>query len=158
MTEKPILSNAEALKKLQNLCASREKCSGDILEKLRQWNIPVKDQEMILGKLIKDGFVNDSRYAGYFVRDKQKLNRWGKEKIRMALERKGVKKEIITEVLSELGEKKFEDTLRQLFHQKRKELEKYNPYERKGRLIRFALQRGFDYDLVFRIVDEYTGD
>jgi len=153
-----IISPEEALIRLRNLCSEKEKCSGDIKEKLRQWNIEGKEWESILDSLIKDKFVDDIRFTGYFVRDKQKIYKWGKEKIKFALKSKGIGQEIINDALSTVDPDNFEESLRTLLSKKSLELQKYNPYERKNRLIRFAIQRGFDYDLIFRIIDEFVRD
>ncbi len=155
MKPKRIISPEEALSRLQNLCSTQEKCSGDVREKLRQWSINSEDQEIIIRKLVKDKFVDDNRFAGFFVRDKQKINKWGREKIRYALIHKGLNKEIIDEALLSLPVENFEDSLRELLQRKSRELSKYEPYEKKNRLIRFAVQRGFDYDLIFRLVANY---
>ena len=152
------ISFEEALSRLRNLCSTQEKCSGDVNEKLRQWGISPEEKEKIIDRLVKDKFVDDRRFAGFFVRDKQRISKWGREKIRFALVRKGLSKEIIDEALSALPAENFENALRELFIRKSKELSKYESYERKNRLIRFALQRGFDYDLVFRMVDEFAKD
>ncbi|MCB8994104.1 MAG: RecX family transcriptional regulator [Bacteroidales bacterium] len=155
MSQERTVNPEEALSRLQNLCSAREKCSSDILNKLRQWKIPDETAAVILEKLKKDKFVDDLRYAGFFVRDKQKFNKWGRDKIRFALMHKQLPKDIIEEVMGNLPAETYESSLRELLKKKSGELEKYNAYERKNRLIRFALQRGFDYDLIFRIVDDY---
>jgi regulatory protein len=152
------ITPAEALARLQNLCSTQEKCSGEVREKLRKWNIPEAERDKIIESLMKDKFIDDHRFAGFFVRDKQKINKWGKEKIRYALISKGLKQEIISEALSSLPKENYEESLRELLTRKSKELEKYKSYEKKNRLIRFAIQRGFDYDLIFRIIDEFIGD
>ncbi len=145
MNTKParIVSPDEALSRLQNLCSTQEKCSGEIKEKLRRWNISQNDGIKIL------------RFAGFFVRDKQKINKWGKEKIRFALRSKGLSQELINEALSSLPPENFEDALRELLSKKSKELGKYDAYEKKNRLIRFAIQRGFEYDLIFKVVEDF---
>jgi len=153
-----IISSGEALARMQNLCSTHEKCSGDVREKLRQWNISEAESIKIIDLLKKDKFIDDHRFTEFFVRDKQKINKWGKEKIRYALKNKGLGQDIINEALSTLPEENFESALRESLSKKSLELGKYKSYEKKNRLIRFAIQRGFDYDLIFRVVDDYTGD
>jgi regulatory protein len=148
----------EALSRLQKLCSIAEKCTGDAREKLRKWNIPETETAFIIEKLTMDKFIDDHRYAEYFVRDKQKINKWGKEKIRYALSHKGLKKEIIEDVISNQPVENYELVLRELLSKKSKELGKFEAFERKNRLIRFAVQRGFEYDLIFRIIDDFMTD
>jgi regulatory protein len=152
------ISPEEALSRLQDLCSTHEKCSGDAHEKLRQWNISQPDGEKIIEKLKKDKFIDDHRFTEFFVRDKQKINKWGKEKIRYALKNKGLSQEIINEALAALPTENFETSIRELLSKKSAELGKYKSHEKKNRLIRFAIQRGFEYDLIFRIIDDYINE
>jgi regulatory protein len=149
------ISTEEALTRLQNLCSSQEKCTGDVREKLRLWNIPPDEQEKIINSLVNDKFIDDQRFAGFFVRDKQKINKWGKEKIRYALIHKGLSKSIMDGALESMPAENYESVLRELLTKKSKELGKYESYEKKNRLIRFAVQRGFSYDLIFRVLDDF---
>jgi len=158
MKTKNNMTSAEALSRLQNLCSAQEKCTGDIIEKLRKWNICNEEGKIILEKLIRDRFVDDQRFAGFFVKDKQNINKWGKEKIRYALMRKNLSREVIDDALSSLPKENFEESLKELLSRKSRELGKYESYEKRNRLIRFAIQRGFDYDLIFRLVDQYVND
>lgn len=152
------LTSDEAILRLQNICSNREKCTGEIREKLRQWNINKEEAELIIKKLINDKFVDDHRFAGFFVRDKQKLNKWGREKIRYALIHKGIQKEIIEKALESLEVSDYEETLRELLARKSKELYKYESHEKKNRLIRFAVQRGFDYDLISSVINDFISE
>jgi regulatory protein len=150
------MTSDEALSRLQNLCSTQEKSTGDVKAKLRQWKISEAEMEKIIDKLKKDKFIDDRRFVEFFVRDKQKINKWGKEKIRYALKNKGLNQDIINEAFSALPAENFEVSLRELLAKKSGELAKYQSSEKKNRLIRFAVQRGFDYDLIFRIVDDYV--
>jgi len=152
------ISPEEALSRLQNLCSAQEKCTGDVLDKLRRWNVPEEEREKIVASLVKDKFIDDHRFAEFFVRDKQRINKWGREKIRYALVNKNLGKEIIEEALSGLPLENYETALRDLLSRKSRELARHEGYEKRNRLVRFAIQRGFDYDLIFRLVDEYVRD
>ena len=57
---------------------------------MRGWGVAEKDAEQVLGRLVRDRFIDDSRYAEAFVREKLRLSGWGEYKIRTALQRKGV--------------------------------------------------------------------
>jgi regulatory protein len=69
-------------------CSRRELCCDDIRNKLQIWGIENNDASKIIGILEKENFVNESRYAAAFVRDKFKYNKWGKVKIAAHLKSK----------------------------------------------------------------------
>ena len=67
----------EALAALMRLCARAEKSEGDARRLMRGWGVAEKDAEQVLGRLVRDRFIDDSRYAEAFVREKLRLSGWG---------------------------------------------------------------------------------
>ena len=76
--KKPI-SEKEALLRLQYLCSKSEKCSQDIMDKLRQWNYQ-GDFEAIVSNLEHEKFVDNIRFTVAYARDKFRFSAWGKNK------------------------------------------------------------------------------
>ncbi|MEZ5072745.1 MAG: regulatory protein RecX [Bacteroidales bacterium] len=144
----------QALDRAAALCSRQERCSGDIREKLRQWGLSEPDAEQIIAVLIREQFVDDDRYARFYVRDKFRFNGWGRIKIRHALRQKGVNGDGIERALEELDAEAYEGTCRELIQQKNRSLRDENPYQRKGKLYRFAQSRGFENDLISRILND----
>lgn len=74
----------QALASLMRLCARAEKSEGDARRLMRGWGLNDGDAERVLARLVNDRFIDDSRYAGAFVREKMRLSGWGEYKIRAA--------------------------------------------------------------------------
>ena len=72
-------------------------------------------------------------------------------KIRYMLSAKGISKDIISEALEEVDVRKADDRLRKLLENKNRSL-KEDP-QRKMKLLRFALGRGYSYDEVSTILN-----
>jgi len=144
----------EALAKLESLCSLQEKCSYDILNKLNKWGIVETDQQKILDILKKEKFLDDVRYASLFVTEKLKLNKWGREKIRFELTKKRIDKDIIDSALSDIDDNDYQNILRGLLIKKKKEIKYSTPFELKGKLINYGIQRGYKYDHVYKLVEE----
>ena len=70
MFQKKQITEQQALSKLTGLCARAEHCSGEMLDKLRQWRIDEEAQARIMEYLIKNKFVDDERYTRFFINDK----------------------------------------------------------------------------------------
>ena len=149
---------SEALKRLGVICSRQEKCTSDILRKLKLWDIPENEALKITEALKKDRFLDDSRYALFFARDKYRINHWGREKIRFALRRKGIEPESIENAINELGENNDFEILKDLLIKKMKVLKSSNSFIMKGKLARFGLQRGFTFDIVNKVLDEIVKD
>ena len=88
--KKPI-TEQEVLQKLSALCARAEHSSGEMLEKMRRWQLSEDARKRVLDRLIDEKFVDDERFARLFVREKIRFDRWGRRKIEQALYQKGVR-------------------------------------------------------------------
>lgn len=137
--------------KLSALCASAEYCEYDLRKKARNWDVPL---DSIISRLRKERFIDDSRYAHAFVRDKFRYNHWGRIRIIQELKLKHIDSCVIDDALEEIEEEDNLSTLRQLIETKRKSVKGKSDYEIKCKLIRFALGRGFLMDDITKIVGD----
>ena len=142
-----------ALLRLTTLCSQAEHCSWEMTEKMRKWGIDEAAQARIMAYLLKERFVDDTRYCRAFVREKIKYNKWGPRKIVQALFAKHIGPETYRPVLDEINPEDYLSVLRPLLQNKRKTLRGLNEYEQNGRLVRFAMSRGFTFDLIRQCLD-----
>ena len=152
MEENNSSSYKDALRRAAALCSNQEQCSGTILEKLRTWGVDADEAHRVIQKLQEEKFLDDLRYAKFFVRDKYKLNRWGKVKITAMLRQKKIENSLIEEALNEINMKEYEEICENLIKTKSATLNESNHFIRKGKLFRFAAGRGFESDLIHRIL------
>ena len=109
--------------------------------------------ERVVARLVSERFVDDERYCRFFVRDKIRFDRWGRRKIEQALYAKGVCQDISAAVLDEVDDEEWTEALRPLLDSKRRTVKGATDYERNGKLIRFAMSRGFGMDTIRRCMD-----
>lgn len=136
----------KAFDKIASLCARQEMCASDIRKKLLKWEIPHTDAEKVVGRLISEKFIDEARYAGFYVRDKYRFNKWGKDKIRWQLRLKSISDEVINEALASIADEEYGNNLQQLLKTKNRQLKQDDPYKRKAALMRYAASRGFKSD------------
>jgi len=150
MSEKRPADKAYVLGRMQNICSKAEKCTLDIQQKLRNYNLGEEDGQWIIQKLKEDKFIDESRFAGFYVKDKFRFNKWGRIKISHSLRMKGIEENIISGAIEEqINEDDYLEVLKELLISKNKSLKEKDSYLRKGKLVRFATQRGFEPELVF---------
>lgn len=145
----------EALLELTSVCAKAEHCEYEMNEKMRRWGLSGEAQARIMAKLIEGKYVDDERYAQAFVRDKLRFNKWGRRKIDQALWAKHINEDIRQRALEDIDDKEYIDILNQLLRQKRRSLTACSDYEARMKLTKFALSRGFDYDIIEQCIDSY---
>ena len=148
------MTEEEALSRLATLCSKAERCAYEMTEKMRRWGLSEDAQARDVSRLTKDRYIDNARYARAFARDKAEYNKWGSMKIRMALRMKHIDDDVIDEALSGIEDKSYEQTLRHLLEAKAKSVKASSDYERRQKLIRFALGRGFTYNIIERCLPE----
>lgn len=140
------------LEKMANYCSRAEHCEQDIWDKLRGCEISADEKRGIVEWLIKERFVDNSRYAKAYVKDKFQFNKWGRKKIWMMLKAKSIDDDVIQEALTEIDEEKYIEVLRELIDSQRKKIKGKSEYEVKGKLYNYALSRGFEGGIISRIL------
>jgi regulatory protein len=136
------------------LCSSREYCCEDIRSKLTAWGVDNEDSERIIGVLLKENFINESRYATAFVRDKFKYNKWGKVKIAAHLKFKKLNPEVIVLALDSIDNEQYNKMLRDLVDSHRRTVKSKNQYDLKAKLLRYGLSKGFESNLLYDILND----
>ena len=112
----------------------------------------VAKAEEVVAKLVEERYVDDLRYATAFARDKASIAGWGEAKIRYMLSSKGIDRELIAQALDEVDDKRAETRLEKLMENKVRSL-KDDP-QRRLKLLRFGLGRGYSYDQVAEMIDK----
>lgn len=137
----------KVLDRLQAQCSRREYCIRDIREKaVKALDGDADAAAAVVDSLVEDRFVDEQRYAGAFAREKAHLTGWGPIKISAALRAKGIPSAVIKEALVDAADAESSAKLESVLRAKYRTVE--GEPDAKLRLIRFALQRGYDYDQV----------
>jgi regulatory protein len=138
---------------LAQLCARSEHCQWELLEKMRRWEMSEEAQARVMQRLVSERYVDDERYARAFVRDKVRYNKWGRRKVEQGLWLKHIDEDIRERVLDEVDDEEYLSVLRPLLRQKRRSTRAASDYELNQKLARFALGRGFTYDIIRQCLD-----
>lgn len=144
----------KSLQRAAGLCSRQEQCTSGIREKLKNWKVNAEDEEKIIQKLTREKFLDDGRYAGFYVKDKFKFNGWGRVRITHMLRQKKVDEEHIENALMQIDEEDWFTSCLDLVRNKRAKLDEEDVYKRRGKLLRFAAGRGYEADLIYRVLDQ----
>lgn len=137
-----------AFDKAAFLCGRSEHCVSEIQEKLKLWGLSAKDSVIVIEKLIEEKYIDDERFARAYAKDKSRFNKWGKQKITFMLRSKKISPEIISAALDEIEENLYSEQLLKLLADKAKTIKSDNPYDRRNKLMRFAMGRGFETEQI----------
>ena len=147
------MNKDQILQKLTALCARGEHCQHEILEKMSRWEVDEATQAEVMAYLTANRYVDDERYARAYANDKIRYNHWGRRKVEQGLWQKHIDKDIQQRVLAEVDDELYVSILRPLLRQKRRTTRANNSYELNQKLLKFALSRGFTYDIIRQCID-----
>ena len=143
-----------ALKLAQNICASREQCKLDLSLKLKSWDLSEIEKEEVLDSLQKEGFIDEDRYAETYCRDKFRFNKWGKIKLSYMLKQKQIPKKIIDNALALIDKEEYKEMLINELVKKATFFHGISQVNKKKKLLQFALQRGFEYEIIMAAIND----
>lgn len=140
-----------ALKKILHYCDYQDRCKKEIFAKLNTFELADNDKDFIVDFLNDEGYINDERYCRSYVKSKLNLKKWGVNKIKISLISKGVDRDIIDTVVSEIDQDSYREELIKLLENKK--INESDPYKRKAKLIRYAVSKGYSINDVMEIVN-----
>jgi regulatory protein len=144
----------EAYLRASSYCAYQERTQDEVRDRLKEWNIRGEDAESVIARLIEENFLNEERFSKAFAGGKFRMKQWGRLKIRQELRGRGVSDYCIKQALKEIDESEYRQTLRRVLEKKNDTIKDEDTIIRKQKLIRFALGKGYENDLVWNAVEE----
>ena len=157
MIPKKPISIENALTRAAALCSHCEQAESDIRRKLLSWGLSSTDADKVIDRLIDERFLDNSRYASAFVRDKFRFEGWGRIKIAYQLKMKSIPPHIINEALSLIDDDEYIASLTRILHSKMRSLASKEPLQAKASLVRFAASRGFEPAPIYKHLPSQFG-
>ena len=71
----------EAISKMEGYCSYQERCHKDVRQKLDEMRMIPEARDRIVAHLIKEGYLNEERFAIAFARGKHRIKKWGRVRI-----------------------------------------------------------------------------
>ena len=142
----------QAKQKALRYCAYQERSHEEVKAKLFDLGLPSSEVDELLVYLITEGFLNEERFAKLFAGGKFRIKKWGRIKITKALESKGLTKNCIRIGLAEIEEADYRQALEALLRSKISGLHEPNIFVTRDRVSRYAIQHGYEPDLVWEML------
>ncbi len=136
-----------AVEKIRRFCEYQDRCEAEVRRKMAQLLVPAEERESLMAQLKEERYVDDGRFAESFIRGKVNQKRWGRVKIKVELQQRGISASIISKKMSEMDEAKYEDNLRYLVGKWKSE----NPDGERGKMARYLMGKGYTADEIFNI-------
>jgi regulatory protein len=141
----------QTLIKAASFCAYQERTLKEVRQRLREWELTEDEIAPIIAELTAQNYLNEERFARAFAGGKFRVKKWGRLKIRQEMKLKGLSNDLIQKGLSEIDGDDYEETLRDLLEKKARSL-RGESLVVKQKIVRFALIRGFESDIVWDLL------
>jgi regulatory protein len=152
------VSPQEAKDKIRRYCAYQERSHLEVRNKLYAYGLHRGDVDEILTDLITEGFLNEERFAKAFAGGKFRMKRWGRVKIARALQAKGVSGNCISIGLREIDDESYLEVLDNLLAEKSQNSDGKDRFVLRDRLSKYAIQKGFEPDIVWTQIRQLFPD
>lgn len=140
----------ELKEKIYRYCAYQERCHAEVRRKLFELGARSSDVDELITELITQGFLNEERFAKAFAGGKFRMKKWGRIRIVRELEQRGLTPYCIKSGLAEIEEADYHKTLIEVLEKKAAQLDVEDQFVRNDKLATYALQKGYEPDLVWR--------
>ena len=138
------------LDKARKYCSYQERCIYDVKHKLLEWQASEKTIESIIRQLEKEDYINEERYAVSFALGKLRNNKWGKNKIFYALSKKHIPEFYVQFGLNQINDEEYINILKSVLASKN--IDEKDEFRRNNKLVRYAVQKGFQSSLAWKVV------
>ena len=75
------VSESEMLHRAAAYCSASERCIQDVEKKIKAAGLAGEESDRIVSRLLQERFIDESRFARYFVNDKLRFNKWGRVRV-----------------------------------------------------------------------------
>ena len=148
------LRSKEATLKAIHFCTYQERSKQQVRDRLCDYGLYMEEVEEVLLGLINDGFLNEERFARVYVGGKFRMKKWGRNKILQGLEQHKVSEHHIKIGFKEIDDEVYRRTLEDLMMKKTLAIKFFNDRNRRNKLLRYAIGRGYETPLVWEIINK----
>lgn len=152
------ISLAKAKERIAAYCAFQERCVSEVRNKLEEFGLNSAEIDPVLEKLTEERFIDETRFTEAFVRGRFNLKKWGRLRIRQELKMRDIPENIIMNALAIIDGDEYWAVLQYLAERKWKQTQEPNELNKKAKVQRFLLFRGFENDLIREVIRELTRD
>ncbi len=146
------LTREQTIQRLENYCSYRERCEYEVKQKMYQLGVKQEDYDFYLDYLRANNFLDEDRFIAAFARGKFNIKNWGKRKIIDELKRRHIDEKRILPIVREIDEGIYFLRLQDVMEKKLKSIKEADSLKQRQKLIRFALQKGYEPDLIAEVL------
>lgn len=137
----------------ERYCSGAEHCCQEVRAMLERHKAEPEEINRILKYLVKEGYIDESRYARAFVHDKVRFAKWGRRRIAQALWQKRISQDVADAAISSIDDEEYMNALKDVVKFRYRTVKGATEYERKMKTMKTVCGRGYEPSLVRKVLD-----
>jgi regulatory protein len=130
----------------------RSRSIKEVRDFLSKKGLPEKEIENLINYLVELGFLDDKKFAKTWIEERQKYKNKSRLALKLELQKKGVKPEIIEELLNESSNDY--ETAKEFIKKKRERFANLDWNSFVKRVAGGLRQKGFSWETIKKVLDE----
>jgi len=155
MQKKQSFTIKEAQNKLEYFCTYQERCHKEVINKLKELDMIPVAIDTVISKLIRDNYLNETRFAQSFARGKFRIKKWGKIRIQKELKARRISEYNIKKGLKEIPEDDYNNTFWSLFEKRKKALNGNKSSTQKKKIVSYMVYRGWETKKIYEALQNF---
>jgi regulatory protein len=151
-------SGADTYLRISRWCAYQERSQHEARMKLALMGIKGEDAEALIARLVGDGFINEERFAVAFAGGRFRLKRWGKIRIKAALQHHRLSAPNIERALYSIADEDYRKAIALTIEKKLRLMPFRGKRQKYAALLSHAVSRGFESELVREELNRILGE
>lgn len=147
----------EATKRMERYCSYQERCHKEVNQKLYEMRMIPVAVDQIIDHLLRNNFLNETRFAQAFARGKFRTKKWGRNRIVNELKLREISKYNIQIALKEIPDSEYYKTFEALAEKRLQQLvSEKNLQKKRKKFADYLFYRGWESELVYGKVNEIS--
>lgn len=99
---------------IRKYCAYQERCHQEVYRRLKDMGLGNEAVETLIGELVTEDYLSETRFAALFVRSKWRQKHWGRRRLRLELQKRAINDRLIQSALAEIDDDAYNQALQDL--------------------------------------------
>lgn len=143
----------KAYQKADRFIGFKMRTEKEVRDKLKAEEYSQDIIERVIASMLKYKYIDDEAYSRMYARDCRKLKKWGPQRIKAELYKRGINENTADKALSELDIEDTDEIIEVLLEKRIKN----TPIDlkEKQKHFNFLLRRGFNSEDIKRVIEKY---
>lgn len=143
----------KAYQKADKFIGFKMRTEKEVRDKLKEENYNEDIIERVIASMLKYKYINDAAYAKMYAADCKKIKKWGPQRIKSELYKRGINENTVNKALSELDIEDTDKIIEELLEKRIKD----TPIDikEKQKHFNYLLRRGFNSEDIKRVIKKY---